>query len=102
MDLITSHVGHGPTGLLATTVIIFLGYRILLILYNISPLHPLSRIPGPKLAAASYLPEFYYDVICVGKYTTKIREMHGKYGRSNKLERPVPHTEQSRQGPWFA
>lgn len=84
MDFITSHTGQGPTGILATTVVIFLGYRLLLILYNVSPLHPLSRIPGPKLAAACYLPEFYYDVICVGKYTTKIHEMHQKYGRSNK------------------
>ncbi|KKY29405.1 putative trichodiene oxygenase [Diaporthe ampelina] len=80
MDFITSVSNHGIAGILAKMVAVFLGYRLLLILYNISPLHPLSPIPGPKLAAASYLPEFYYDVICVGKYTTKIREMHEKYG----------------------
>lgn len=87
MDLITSHTsyGHEPTRILLTTVVLFLGYRLLLMVYNISPLHPLSGIPGPKLAAATYLPEFYYDVICGGKYTTKIREMHEKYGRINKL-----------------
>lgn len=87
MDFITSHIyyGHVPTGILATTVVLFLGYRLLLIIYNISPLHPLSRIPGPKLAAATYLPEFYYDVICGGKYTTKIREMREIYGRINRF-----------------
>lgn len=80
MDSVISLSGRSPSGILATIVTIFLGYRLLLILYNISPLHPLSPIPGPKLAAATYFPEFYYDVICLGKYTTKIREMHEKYG----------------------
>lgn len=80
MDSIISLSGRSPSGILVTIITIFLGYRLLLILYNISPLHPLSPIPGPKLAAATYFPEFYYDVICLGKYTTKIREMHEKYG----------------------
>lgn len=82
MEFIISLFERGPVGMLATIVAIYLGYRLLVILYNVSPFHPLSPIPGPKLAAASYLPEFYYDVICVGKYTTKIREMHEKYGGS--------------------
>lgn len=108
MDSIISLFGPGPAGMLATTVAIFLGYRLLLILYNISPLHPLSPIPGPKLAAATYLPEFYYDVICLGKYTTKISEMHEKYGetkkhnplfaRANSRDRPLG-SHKSRRGP---
>jgi hypothetical protein len=49
-------------------------------IYNLSPLHPLSRIPGPKLAAATYLPEFYYDVCKFGCYTKEISKMHEKYG----------------------
>ncbi|KAL6155738.1 hypothetical protein ACJBU6_05939 [Exserohilum turcicum] len=49
-------------------------------LYNISPLHPLSKIPGPRLAAATYLPEFYYDVIKFGCYTKEIGRMHQIYG----------------------
>jgi hypothetical protein len=24
--------------------------------------------------------EFYYDVICKGQYTWKIKELHGRYG----------------------
>lgn len=59
---------------------IWLAYHILKALYNISPLHPLSRIPGPKLAAATYLPEFYYDVVKYGCYTKEIAKMHEKYG----------------------
>lgn len=56
------------------------GYYVVLAIWNISPLHPLSRIPGPKLAAASYLPEFYYDTIMFGQYTKQIRKMHDIYG----------------------
>jgi hypothetical protein len=48
--------------------------------YNISPLHPLSHVPGPKLAAATYLPEFYYDVVKIGRYSSEIRKMHQTYG----------------------
>lgn len=36
-------------------------YRIALALYNISPFHPLAKFPGPKIAAASYVYEAYYD-----------------------------------------
>jgi hypothetical protein len=56
-------------------------YHLLKALYNISPLHPLSKIPGPKLAAATYLPEFYHDVVLNGRYTHAIKQMHEKYGR---------------------
>ncbi|KAI0103935.1 cytochrome P450 [Nemania sp. FL0031] len=48
--------------------------------WNLSSAHPLSSIPGPRLAAASYLPEFYYDVVKFGKYTRKIQELHQTYG----------------------
>ncbi|CAI7611117.1 unnamed protein product [Penicillium glandicola] len=42
--------------------------------------HPLSRFPGPKLAAATFLYEFYYDVIKGGMYIWEIERMHEKYG----------------------
>lgn len=41
---------------------------------------PLAKFPGPKLAAATLWYEFYYDVIKMGRYTFKIKEMHEKYG----------------------
>ncbi|XDG06281.1 hypothetical protein ABKA04_005896 [Annulohypoxylon sp. FPYF3050] len=43
-------------------------------------LHPLSRFPGPKLAAISRWYEAYYDVIQNGQYTFKIAELHKIYG----------------------
>ncbi|KAI0460036.1 cytochrome P450 [Xylaria acuta] len=42
--------------------------------------HPLSHIPGPKLAAISHAYEFYHDVICNGTYIWEIEKMHQKYG----------------------
>ncbi|PTB37642.1 uncharacterized protein TrAFT101_005480 [Trichoderma asperellum] len=42
--------------------------------------HPLSHIPGPKLAACSHLYEFYYNVILSGKYLFEMEKMHQQYG----------------------
>ncbi|OJJ66524.1 hypothetical protein ASPBRDRAFT_69666 [Aspergillus brasiliensis CBS 101740] len=42
--------------------------------------HPLSKIPGPKLAAATHLYEFYHDVIRGGKFIWEIEKMHREYG----------------------
>jgi len=55
-------------------------YRIGIALYNISPYHPLARFPGPKIAAASYLYEAYYDWWRVGRYGKVIARMHETYG----------------------
>ncbi|OOF90977.1 hypothetical protein ASPCADRAFT_518847 [Aspergillus carbonarius ITEM 5010] len=42
--------------------------------------HPLSKIPGPKLAAATHLHEFYHNVIRGGKFIWEIEDMHRRYG----------------------
>lgn len=44
--------------------------------------HPLRKVPGPTFAAATYLYEFYYDVILGGRYIFQIEKLHQKYGRS--------------------
>ncbi|KAF2237960.1 cytochrome P450 [Viridothelium virens] len=43
-------------------------------------LHPLRRIPGPKLAAITHGYEFYHDAIRHGMYIWEIEKMHQKYG----------------------
>lgn len=48
-------------------------------------LHPLSRFPGPKLAAITRLYEAYYDVVQNGQYTFEIAKLHEKYGKFNPL-----------------
>ncbi|KAI0841081.1 cytochrome P450 [Hypoxylon sp. FL0890] len=55
-------------------------YQLLRAAWNISPFHPLHHIPGPKLAAATYLPEFWYDLVLFGRYTHEIKKMHEVYG----------------------
>ncbi|KAJ5226249.1 Cytochrome P450 [Penicillium chermesinum] len=42
--------------------------------------HPLSHVPGPRLAALTWWYEFYYDVVLPGKYIFKIQELHSEYG----------------------
>ncbi|KAF2670084.1 cytochrome P450 [Microthyrium microscopicum] len=42
--------------------------------------HPLSKFPGPKLAALSHWYEFYYDVLQHGQFTEHIQELHKLYG----------------------
>ncbi|KAJ4865711.1 cytochrome p450 domain-containing protein [Trichoderma breve] len=59
---------------------LWIAYYILWALYNISPFHPLNHIPGPKLAAATFLYEAWYDLILHGRYTHEIKRMHEIYG----------------------
>lgn len=56
-------------------------YHVIVLLYNISPFHPLAAFPGPRVAAAAYWYEAYYDWWLVGRYTHEIRRMHEKYGK---------------------
>jgi hypothetical protein len=65
----------------------WLSYKVLQAVYNISPFHPLNHIPGPKLAAATYAPEFYYDVILNGRYTRQIGEWHKQFGERRQLRK---------------
>lgn len=60
---------------------LWLLYRVGLALYNISPFHPLYYFPGPRLAAMSFVYEFWFDFIKWGKYTTEIQRLHEIYGR---------------------
>lgn len=43
--------------------------------------HPLSKFPGPKLAALTEWYESYWDIIKHGQYTFEIGRMHEKYGK---------------------
>ncbi|EFQ35390.1 cytochrome P450 [Colletotrichum graminicola M1.001] len=54
-------------------------YWVLLAIYRVY-LSPLSRIPGPRLAALTYWYETYYEVYKGGQYFRMIDNMHGKYG----------------------
>lgn len=66
----------GGLGALGATLGVCFLYTCIYNLY----FHPLAGFPGPKLAAATRLYEFYYDVIRKGKYVYKIEDMHKRYG----------------------
>jgi hypothetical protein len=57
----------------------FIAYFIILGTYR-AYWDSLSSFPGPKIAAATQLYEFYYDVILGGRYTFRIKELHDEYG----------------------
>ena len=44
--------------------------------------HPLSRIPGPKLAAISGWYSFYYNFIVDGQYSKSFEALHRRYSES--------------------
>lgn len=54
-------------------------YLITKVIYRLY-LHPLSRFPGPRLAAATYLYGAYYDVVEEAQFVFKLNALHDKYG----------------------
>ncbi|PQE19030.1 cytochrome p450 protein [Rutstroemia sp. NJR-2017a WRK4] len=77
-------------------IMLLLFVSIVKSIYNLT-LHPLSHIPGPKLAAISSLYEFYWDVIRDGKYIFEIEKMHAKYAFS--VDTVNDRTDESHEGP---
>lgn len=65
--------------LIAAIPVVFV-YIVGLYLYRLF-LHPLSKFPGPKLAAISNWYEFYWDVVRQGDFTRHIQDLHKKYGQ---------------------
>ena len=54
-------------------------FWIALSLYRVY-ISPLSKFPGPKLAAATSWYEGYFNVIQEGVFFKKIQDLHKKYG----------------------
>lgn len=63
--------------------IIWLLHTATLVVYRLT-WHPLASFPGPVLARASYVYEFWFDVILQGRYTRRISSLHQKYGKSRR------------------
>ncbi|KAI0157197.1 cytochrome P450 [Xylariaceae sp. FL1272] len=81
---------RGLIGLDAIRTIFLIGtfYIIAMPFYRVF-LSPLSKIPSPKLAALSYLYEFYWDGIQPGQLLFKTKELHEKCGT---IARTGPYT----------
>jgi hypothetical protein len=65
------------TTVLVTALAIVCSYTIYLAIYRVY-IHPLSKYPGPKLAALTYYHHYYYAF--KGQRVAKITEWHIKYG----------------------
>ena len=72
--------------MLVTRILAFIGisYTIYGAVWRLY-LSPVAHIPGPWFAKLTFLNEFYYDVICGGKYTWKLPEYHAKFGEQRSL-----------------
>ncbi|GJC90649.1 cytochrome P450 monooxygenase tri4 [Colletotrichum liriopes] len=77
-------------------------YHFIRALYNASPLHPLSKIPGPKLAAASYLYEFWFDFVRKGRYTHEIRRMHEIYAHAGTVDHDLHRRRRGAMNKFFS
>lgn len=42
--------------------------------------HPLSRFPGPRVAAVTSWYEAYYEIVLKGQYSRQISKLHDQYG----------------------
>ncbi|RDW94968.1 trichodiene oxygenase [Coleophoma crateriformis] len=64
---------------LELSIITLVAYTLSLTIYRLY-FSPLAKFPGPKLAAATWWYEFYYDVVLRGQYIFHIKELHERYG----------------------
>ncbi len=59
-------------------------YLACLALYRLY-LSPISKFPGPRLAALTLWYEFYHDVVRGGQYCFRINELHDQYGAATSF-----------------
>lgn len=65
--------------ILALSALSFTCYAICVAVYRIF-LHPLARVPGPKLAAATQCYEMYFDLIQKARMPWQLQKLHEIYG----------------------
>jgi len=74
------HVGSVGTGVAASFAIFHSCLLTTIIIYRISPFHPLAKFPGPRLLKVSKLVGMW--VASRGKQQVFLKELHEKYGPS--------------------
>ena len=65
--------------LIIYAVFTFSIYALTLAMYR-AYFSPLSKIPGPKLAAMTQCYEMYYDLIQAARFPWQIKKLHELYG----------------------
>jgi len=71
---------------LVAGAVVLIGISSLLqrVFYNLY-LHPLAHIPGPKIAAATYLYQTYYSLVGGSRYYIQIEKLHHEYGKATMM-----------------
>ncbi|KAH6625627.1 cytochrome P450 [Boeremia exigua] len=65
--------------LIIAALVVFVSYAIGNAVYQLY-FSPLSKFPGPKIAAVTLWYEIYYDVFKWGRYWVEVQKMHEEYG----------------------
>lgn len=63
----------------AFLVVAFICVGIVVVVYR-AYLHPLAKVPGPKLAAVTQCYEMYFDLIQKARMPWQIQKLHEIYG----------------------
>ncbi|TVY73237.1 Cytochrome P450 monooxygenase sdnE [Lachnellula suecica] len=71
-DLLSLKAGIYALGGLILLSILHVAYSVFL--------GPLSKFPGPKLAAATRLYEQYFDLVLEGRFPWQVEDLHKRYG----------------------
>ena len=79
MIVIDVFLARPKTNLLLIACLALSSYLLVLAAYRLF-FSPLSKFPGPKLAALTRWYEFYYDVVLRGQFTFHIEDLHKRYG----------------------
>jgi hypothetical protein len=56
-------------------------YVLYTVLYRLY-FHPLAHIPGPKLAAVTFLYQSYFSLVSGSRFYAQIGKLHAAYGKS--------------------
>lgn len=88
---------------IASTIVVgattTLGYVLCIVFYRLL-FHPLRKFPGPKLTAATFLYESYFDVFQApgGQYIYQVDRLHDLYGPVIRISPEEVHVRDSQ---WF-
>ncbi|KAF3482546.1 benzoate 4-monooxygenase cytochrome P450 [Arthroderma uncinatum] len=83
-----------PLNLLTALILALFSYFVIQTIYRLY-FHPLSKFPGPKLAAIGRYYEFYFSVIKGGMYIWEVQRMHEEYGPIIRINHRELHIKDS-------
>jgi hypothetical protein len=77
--MLTLRGSYNYSQIIGGLVVSVIAYRFWRLFYDLY-LHPLARIPGPKLAAITYLYQTYFSLVGGSRFYIQIGKLHEKYG----------------------